>query len=461
MGTAPRLAARPHATLATVTVTLLLAALACGLAALWLAGPAQAAPGSIVWKKTADPTRSADRLSLCARGPAGSLYAAGMTSTNRGDIWITRYAANGSVQWSKRWDDAGHQADRPAAMTVDAAGNVYVCGYVEGTATVTDSLVLKYSASGQKKWARVHSFGGYEGAQAIGLDAAGNVYVTGEEQPVDGSSLLYVARFAGSDGDVDWTWLQDTPAVDSNGLAIAVTGTGTCYAAGTIATAPDAADGYLVKLTGGVRDWEQVWDGPAHKTDWWMGAALSPDGGVVLGGSTGLSGPADFVAAHYSDAGVVVWSDTHDVPGTYTTEYFNDLAVAADGTILVCGQSDDYLGDSDVERGVLVRWSAAGAKTVSMLGSAKSPASFQAVTTDASGNAYVAGWLKRGASSDGLAARYTPAGTRSWITYVSLTSSSWDVLEEVTLGPSGGLYAVGTLNEEARNSRGVALRIRR
>jgi hypothetical protein len=49
MGATPRLAARPCAALVAVTVTLLLAALACGLAALPTAGPAEAAPpGSVI-----------------------------------------------------------------------------------------------------------------------------------------------------------------------------------------------------------------------------------------------------------------------------------------------------------------------------------------------------------------------------------------------------------------------------
>ena len=331
MGTAPRLAARPRAGLAVVTVTLLMAALACGLAALLTAGPAQAAPpGSVVWKKTPDPTKGQDRLYLSARGPSGSLYAAGMAGSNKGDIWITRYKASGAVQWSVRWDDAKHKMDVARAMAVDAAGNVYVCGYVDGTTTITDSVVVKYSATGKKKWASVKRFGGYEEASAIGLDSSGNAYVTGHEQPVDGRSLLYVAKFTAAKGAVTWTWLQDTPDTDSSGGAIAVTRTGTCYAAGTIVALSAASDssGYLVKVTGGARDWEKTYAGAAGKTDWWLAAELAPAGGVVVAGSTGLGGPGDFVAARYTEAGDRPWIGTYDFPGTYTTELLEDLAVA-------------------------------------------------------------------------------------------------------------------------------------
>jgi len=90
--------ARRHTALATVVIALLLAALACGLAALWLAGPAQAAPGSIVWKKTADPTKGPDSLDLSARGPSGTLYAVGSAGApaTRGDIWIPPWSGRPS-----------------------------------------------------------------------------------------------------------------------------------------------------------------------------------------------------------------------------------------------------------------------------------------------------------------------------------------------------------------------------
>jgi len=69
--------------------------------------------------------------------------------------------------------------------------------------------------------------------------------------------------------------------------------------------------------------------------------------------------------------------------------------------------------------------------------------------------------MQRGAGADGVAAKYTPAGARSWLTYVRLTSASDDYLEDVALGPSGSVYAAGALNDEARNSKAVVVRFRR
>ena len=85
--------AAPRLTVVLATVVLVVVA-AVGAAV--LAGPAQAAPGSIVWKQTVNLTTGSDQLDLCARGPNGSLYAAGTAGSfsARGDIWVTRYAAS-------------------------------------------------------------------------------------------------------------------------------------------------------------------------------------------------------------------------------------------------------------------------------------------------------------------------------------------------------------------------------
>lgn len=60
-----------------------------------------------------------------------------------------------------------------------------------------------------------------------------------------------------------------------------------------------------------------------------------------------------------------------------------------------------------IYRGVLVRWSPTGDEMWASIGSATQPATVYIVTVDPAGNAYVAGSILRGASSDGVAARFT------------------------------------------------------
>jgi hypothetical protein len=82
---------------------------------------------------------------------------------------------------------AGHLVGSGQGIGTDAAGNVYVAGYVGGTITPsdTDGYVAKYSASGVLQWQQLvqgldplgNSFA--DSADAIAVDPAGNSYVAG------------------------------------------------------------------------------------------------------------------------------------------------------------------------------------------------------------------------------------------------------------------------------------------
>ena len=68
------------------------------------------------------------------------------------------------------------------ALAVDAAGNVYVTGGSDGSGTGRDYATLKYDSDGNELWVARYDGPGsaIDNAQALALDAAGNVYVTGE-----------------------------------------------------------------------------------------------------------------------------------------------------------------------------------------------------------------------------------------------------------------------------------------
>ena len=68
------------------------------------------------------------------------------------------------------------------AAAVDAAGNVYVTGESAGAGFDFDYATIKYDPEGNELWvARYNGPGnGSDVASALAVDAAGNVYVTGQ-----------------------------------------------------------------------------------------------------------------------------------------------------------------------------------------------------------------------------------------------------------------------------------------
>jgi hypothetical protein len=107
-----------------------------------------------------------------------------------GDYGTVKYDAAGNMLWLARYEGADRfSSARANAIALDRAGNVYVTGTddhfflcdVELEPTEDDYATLKYSPDGDELW-----FAGYDGAEHlddgavdIAVDSQGNVYVTG------------------------------------------------------------------------------------------------------------------------------------------------------------------------------------------------------------------------------------------------------------------------------------------
>jgi uncharacterized delta-60 repeat protein len=117
---------------------------------------------------------------------AGNVYVTGYSggSGTWKDYATVKYDASGVQQWVARYDGPESGDDRPAALAVDDAGNVYVTGYSVGSGTMRDYTTVKYDANGVQQW--IVRYDGPENkddmANALVVDGDGNVYVTGYSQ---------------------------------------------------------------------------------------------------------------------------------------------------------------------------------------------------------------------------------------------------------------------------------------
>ena len=86
------------------------------------------------------------------------------------------------------------------AITVDRLGNVYVTGQSVGSGTSFDYATVKYTPAGEEQWVeRFNSANNQsDGAVAIAVDNAGNVYVTGSTAR-GGASRITTIKYIQSD----------------------------------------------------------------------------------------------------------------------------------------------------------------------------------------------------------------------------------------------------------------------
>ncbi len=151
----------------------------------------------------------------------------------------------------------GAGSDRGLAVAADAAGNVYVAGEFQGPATFTsqtqvitlpgfggeDAFVAKYAPDGQLLW--VQPLGGPENdvANAIAVDAAGNVTITGSfnglaqfgtcvlNSPASEGGNAFVARLD-TNGNVLWVKEIDA-GIGASGQGIALDAADNVYVTGS------------------------------------------------------------------------------------------------------------------------------------------------------------------------------------------------------------------------------------
>ncbi|MDZ4758449.1 MAG: T9SS type A sorting domain-containing protein [Bacteroidota bacterium] len=127
----------------------------------------------------------------------------GSTSlTNQGsnDIYLTKLDSTGTPQWAV--NAGGKGDDRGYGITIDASGNLYVCGLYSSTCTFgtgansvsltsaggTDLFVAMYNSSGTLQWAKSAGSTNNERAVRIVLDQSDDIYICGYYNLVGGGN---------------------------------------------------------------------------------------------------------------------------------------------------------------------------------------------------------------------------------------------------------------------------------
>ena len=108
------------------------------------------------------------------------------------DVFLTKYDTSGNLLWATI--GGGDLLDQANDIATDASGTSYVAGAIQtnslhptaqfGSVTLTgkgdyDWLLVKYDPAGNMVWAKNGGSSAGDIAYSVGLDGAGNVYVTG------------------------------------------------------------------------------------------------------------------------------------------------------------------------------------------------------------------------------------------------------------------------------------------
>ncbi len=194
-----------------------------------------------------------------------------LTSIGWNDVFVAKMDTHGNWQWAK--NVGVNSGILIGGIGLDAYGNSYITGYIEGTATFgtitlisigwNDVFVAKMDTHGNLQWAK-NAGGSYDDySSSICVDAYGNSYIIGHFQGTAtfGDFTLTGGGFvAKMDTHGNWQWAKDSvPTSPDFGYDICVDANGNSYIIGHFGptatfdshtlTSSGLNDFYVAKLT--------------------------------------------------------------------------------------------------------------------------------------------------------------------------------------------------------------------
>jgi hypothetical protein len=295
------------------------------------------------------PGNGNDEARALALDATGNVYVTG-GSTGSGtstDYATIKYDANGNEIWVARHNGPGSGSDSAITLALDSEGNVYVAGGSTGVGTGSDTTTIKYDAEGNEIWTARYSSPGNrpDGAGFITLDDAGNVYVAGSSfarmGPQGTSLFAYVTLKYDSDGNQLWVQHYSGPFnFDDVVRGLGVDGAGNVYVTGESrgSITGNLVDYATIKYDAdGNQIWVQRYNGPGNSADAARALALDRAGNVYVTGASGGSGTGnDYATVKYDPGGNELWVARY-------TSGPNDTATAlvldGSGNLYVTGHS--------------------------------------------------------------------------------------------------------------------------
>jgi len=412
-------------------------------------GGAVSLVGSQQWARRYNgPANNEDQAMGVMADNDGNIIAVGYsTGIGSGQDFLTiKYSPNGIGLWTNRYNGPGNGSDQISAVAVDGSGGVYITGDSEGITTIkyaadstpvwtntysssamfmfltglavdndgnayiatvdadSDSFVtIKYDVNGIPAWTNFYksSLTSQESASDIAVDAAGNIFITGNSFD-NGTSCLTVKYT--SDGSVLWAnryRIEGTGGTGGSGTRVIVDQQDNVVVAVDMHSIYGNRYAVVKYSNSGTALWTNILTASSSAGGGVPEIAVDPVGNVFLVGGTPGAGSttADLTTVKYSSAGVPLWTNRF-VDLNAGTQEFDGAGTDNAGNVYLAIASGSPSGSANFNY-VTVKYSANGAAvwTNRYNGPANASDLPRAMTVDKAGGVYVTGTSSSGGTS--------------------------------------------------------------
>lgn len=390
----------------------------------------------------------------------------------------TAVSASGQTTdfWFHQWNGPANQQDSISSIAHGPNGTVSAAGLSRSADGRRDFATVRYAADGTLLWSAVYgNISGYDDdARGLGVDAAGNTYTLGVSyngNPVQGGTNYdYVLIKYAPDGTQLWLRRYDGPGHDEDQpIDMTVDAAGNCYIAGGAFFQPApsgafASDFHVMKYTSaGDIAWVYHTTSTAKLGAIAQAITLDPAGNVYATGYVIEPGAnQDFLTVKLTNNGALVYRAQYSTSG-FNTGDDEGLAITADaaGNAYVAGywRPDVVQGQPDRHLDTLtLKYSPSGALLWTRSTTRPREDAATSIVVDDAGNVYVGGAWLAAVETDGWIESYSPNGAFRW-QYILDEPETYDEnwIVRLVMGPDGTLVAAAD-NERANGYDPTLLR---
>ncbi len=399
--------------------------------------------GNLQWSKilqsVSNPGAFNSRLVI---GNSGNIYVTGTIAIGNHDIFTIKYNSSGDTLWTRRYNGTENSNDYVNAIVMDASENIYFTGLVNGL--YGDVATVKYDSAGVLKW--IKTFAGPNGwadeGKDLSLDAAGNIYVTGYLEFSVGQKFLTLKYNA--NGDLIWSRdFNFKPTDYESAVAISIDNSGNVVAAGSSGYTTICDFSCIKYDSSGNQLWNRTFNGAEISTDAVNSIAIDKNGNVYAIGKIRVSGLGDNIyLVKYNQAGVQKWVYERGGVNVDIEDAGNAVCTDVSGSVYFTGTM--YNGTTQERDVYTMKLDSNGAAqwnihTHSYGGSLNDEG--VEIGTDSAGNVY-AGFNSESSSTNkniGVL-KYNSAGTLVWNYGYSGTANDTDVIRDMKVDKNGNVF---------------------